>query len=1217
MEEKQSSKGRKKNALVAAAAVALVAVIAIIAVVALKNNGKYANAPEEAGYYVVFDDFIMVSPNEWSEKGYSSWDDYSPTALMSRDRGGATYTDSSEYVTAEGRREFNALSEDFVWEFLVQSDATLDGSSIDMRSGDVTAISFYQNGSTLELVTAEGNIAVGALDQERFITLKLEISPANGTYSLMADGVLVAENAAFLNACTSLDQIYVKTSETGTGALTLGTIRIYTGYYLNEKFLNADSYVPQDWTVTGDVSTMWMQGTQGPDYYHAVLADGASLSKDVTYEQDGFWLEYQLLLPTEGAASEVAMILEDEKGKTFTVATKDGQFGYYDGDSFVALYDCLDNMWYHVMVKDTDEGGVLYLNHKEKAAGIKLPFKKFTKITFKTEGGIAWLDDILLKDWIPYPEDYVPEPQAAVKEEGAPLVGLQSCNLWVEGTHFGWDWISNWPDRTPVLGFYDETSAETADWELLYKVEHGIDFELFCWYRSQSGQDAPIKANRNGTALHEGYFNAKYSDMMKFAITWECNGGPVSGSEDFRENVVPYWIEQYFKDDRYLVIDNKPVVGMYAVSKLMSYFGNTAEGVKAELDYLRQACMDAGFDGCYIIMSNSSSNDIANVEAAGFDGQYAYSWGMSSSNIAYQENALVSFDANADAAGGQAGIIPVASMGRTDEAWERSMGSGGYCTIEDYTELLRWIKEDFMPALDQDTLGSKMVLLDNWNEYGEGHFMMPSEGLYGFGYLDAVAEVFGGAAEHEDVVPTENQRARINHMYVQDRVVEKVEISEVNDEDLDVRQGFYFDTAGDLEDWKIGVWKGENLDVEKLEAKGGAMVGNTHLGDATYADPAIESPALSLTAAEIVQIRVRMKSSAMVSNSELYFITDADTGFAQTRCLQSSYTQADAEEDGYTTVIFETDTNANWKGTITQVRLDPIVVAGSFEIDSVEFLCRKGTGDASVYVNGSKVYNAIPIIYTKNMVLYPLEELDLIAENTWAEKFDGSGVDIMIAGKNVFGFTYDEKEIVINGEYKKIAQGATVIDGNIYVPIAPMFMNANYDVIWTSKDKKLDLIKKRDVEGETLITGFYFNGDNEGWVRGGALNQMEWADGHLYVTAGDENVRIWTSESKFIGAPAADVSHVRICLKTDVAGSKNIRAVLMTTDGDITSTPVAYEEGEDGYATVTIPVTSFEGYNTASTIKRMGFYLFEGNVGSHASVDYVELLMITDPAAAE
>ena len=1215
MEEKKTSVGSSKNALIAAAAVAIVAVIAIIAIVVIKNN-KYANAPDEAGYYVVFDDFIMVSPNAWSENGYSSWDNYSPTALVTRQRDGATYVDNSEYVTAEARREFNALSEDFVWEFMVQSDATLDGSSIDMRSGEVTAISFYQNGSALELVTADGNISLGALDQGRFIALKLEISPEKGTYNVMADGVLAAENVAFLNPCTSLDQIYVKTSETGTGAVTLGTIRIYTGYYVNEKFLNADTYIPEDWMVTGDVSTMWMQGTQGPDYYHAVLADGAEMTKDVTYEQEGFWLEYQLLLPTEGAASEFSMILEDEKGKTFVVATKDGQFGYYDGDNFVALYDCLDNMWYHVMVKDTDEGGMLYLNHKEKAEGIKLPIKKFTKITFKSQGGSAWLDDILLKDWIPYPEDYVPEPQAAVKEENAPLVGLQSCNLWVEGTHFGWDWISNWPDRTPVLGLYDETSAETADWELLYKVEHGIDFELFCWYRSQSGQDAPIKANRNGTALHEGYFNAKYSDMMKFAITWECNGGPVSGSEDFRENVVPYWIEQYFKDDRYLVIDNKPVVGMYSVSKLMGYFGNTAEGVKAELDYLRQACVDAGFDGCYIIMSNSASSEIANVEAAGFDGQYAYSWGLSSENISYQKSSLEAFDAAAKEAGGKAGVIPVASMGRSDEAWERSMGSGGYCTIEDFTELLRWMKEDYMPTLDQDTLGSKMVLLDNWNEYGEGHFIMPSEGLYGFGYLDAVAEVFGGAKEHEDVIPTENQRERINHMYVQDRVVEKVEISTVSDEDLEVRQGFYYETAGDLEGWKIGVWKGENLDVEKLEAKGGAMVGNTHLGDANYADPAIESPALSLTAGEIVQIRVRMKSSAEVTNSELYFMKDDDTSFAQKQCLQSSYKLADAEEDGYTTVIFETSSNDNWKGTITQVRLDPIVVAGSFEIDSVEFLCRKGTGDASVYLGGTKIYNATPIIFTKNMVLYPLKELDIIADNTWAERFDGSGVDIMLNEKAVFGFTYDEKEIVINGQKQKIAQGATVIDGEIYVPIAPMFMNANYDVIWTSKDKKLDLIKKRDVEGEELIAGFYYNSDNEGWVRGGALNAMQWSEGHLYVTAGDENIRVWTSETKMVGVPAADVTHVRICLKTDVAGPKDLTAVIKTSAGDVTKV-VTYEEGEDGYATVTIPVADFEGYDTASTINRLGFYLFKGNVGSHASIDYVELLKIDPNVATE
>jgi len=46
-----------------------------------------------------------------------------------------------------------------------------------------------------------------------------------------------------------------------------------------------------------------------------------------------------------------------------------------------------------------------------------------------------------------------------------------------------------------------------------------------------------------------------------------------------------------------------------------------------------------------------------------------------------------------------------------------------------------------------------MLLLDNWNEWGEGHYLAPYR-EYGFGYLDAVRSVFApDAGPHEDLVP--------------------------------------------------------------------------------------------------------------------------------------------------------------------------------------------------------------------------------------------------------------------------------------------------------------------------------------------------------------------------------------------------------------------------------------------------------------------------------
>jgi len=54
------------------------------------------------------------------------------------------------------------------------------------------------------------------------------------------------------------------------------------------------------------------------------------------------------------------------------------------------------------------------------------------------------------------------------------------------------------------------------------------------------------------------------------------------------------------------------------------------------------------------------------------------------------------------------------------------------------------------PAAD---LAGRMILIDNWNEYGEGHYVFPTQ-QYRFGYLDAIREVFApNAVAHTDVVP--------------------------------------------------------------------------------------------------------------------------------------------------------------------------------------------------------------------------------------------------------------------------------------------------------------------------------------------------------------------------------------------------------------------------------------------------------------------------------
>lgn len=110
-------------------------------------------------------------------------------------------------------------------------------------------------------------------------------------------------------------------------------------------------------------------------------------------------------------------------------------------------------------------------------------------------------------------------------------------------------------------------------------------------------------------ALHDGYFMARYSDRMKFAIMWEnANATHPGSSDNFRNVIVPYWVEYYLTDPRYMTIDNKPVITVFSIGDLLKDFGS-AEGVKAEFDYLRDVCRGLGYDGAIIMVQAATTND--------------------------------------------------------------------------------------------------------------------------------------------------------------------------------------------------------------------------------------------------------------------------------------------------------------------------------------------------------------------------------------------------------------------------------------------------------------------------------------------------------------------------------------------------------------------------------------------------------------------------------
>lgn len=341
----------------------------------------------------------------------------------------------------------------------------------------------------------------------------------------------------------------------------------------------------------------------------------------------------------------------------------------------------------------------------------------------------------------------IPDP-APVKT--SILVGAHNCPLWEADRPQMWANILKHPERTPALGFYAQENPEVADWETTWAVEHGVSFFVYCWYRA--GQGGAVKT-RFGSAIHDALFKSRFVNKMKFTIMWENQARGTAGVADERDlmaNLLPYWIENYFKHPSYLKLDNKPVLFIYRPEFLVKDLGSV-ENVAKAFGRMRQACKEAGFAGLYLLgeYRGLDPKRFTLLKQLGLDCTFAYCWPIPNNPTPQQAiQVQMEFIRRTQ----ELAILPqVVTVSQAWSGW-RDEGSIWKIPPRDFETLLRQAK-DFVATLPLGELGHRMLLLDNWNEWGEGHYIAPYR-EYGFGYLDAVRKVFSDAPEpHVDLIP--------------------------------------------------------------------------------------------------------------------------------------------------------------------------------------------------------------------------------------------------------------------------------------------------------------------------------------------------------------------------------------------------------------------------------------------------------------------------------
>lgn len=890
-----------------------------------------------------------------------------------------------------------------------------------------------------------------------------------GTYGF-ASGA--AEDVAVFKTGTT-DEAIMDTS--------ISTLKMYCNYLVNEYIVN--SVIPYDWKNEHSGS-MKVEATGG-EFVFSGETGKASLTK--SFKASSGEIEAQLIMLYPEMADGATIALTSGGTPVVSFTTKDGKM-YANGKE---LREYSEYMWYMVRINANTDKQTAEIKVSGKSVAKDIPFavKADTLdgiyISSEDNGGKKLRIDDIVVEKIPEYTNYPSEPKVPAGADDY-YIGMNVCNLWRNGYHWGWDNISPYDENKPVLGWYDEGLPEVADWEIKFMAEHGIDFQLICWYHSS---ESPMKTFYGSTpdALFKGFMNAKYSDKYgKFALLWEAaNGQKPRNLEEFKTRFVDFWVEYFFSDPRYMVVDNKLIMSIFGSGDLATYMGGD-DKVKEAFDYLRTRVKEMGYDDIIIMACEGSSNPgtLTRLHNMGIDAVHAYNWGTNGYSAEINQQNISDQQKNG------LGIIhnvPTVSTGFNNIAWAYTRQR--QLTTDNMEQVLTWIRDKALGKFEvtgkDDAWKQKLVMLSTWNEYGEGTYMMPA-GLNGFGYLDTVRKVFTKGTAHTDERPDNLQQARLEHLYPLNRELIRPEGYYESPELTKVVFEEKFASNGQA------LWGNANCEVQ---AEGDILVGT-----ATNTDPLLGSkmPNGAFSASDVKQVKVWV-DGPVGDSVEIYFQTEADPTWTAKKGTSARITK-----EGMNPVLIKLDTVATWTGTITAFRVDPITSKNSFRIEKIQFLGEDI--NEKLCINGREPSFTMSTVNVENDMLIPFFPdtgigYSLGTAYTWDKV--NKKLTLVKNNKTVV-FTMGSDRVTVNGEPQKLGFEVYLEDGIPMIPIHFLVKTFGFTTKTYQKDgmNYFDVItldeKTYNELNNRVENQWEFNipGDSEGWTIASATATV--TEGNFY-----------------------------------------------------------------------------------------------------------------------
>jgi hypothetical protein len=312
-------------------------------------------------------------------------------------------------------------------------------------------------------------------------------------------------------------------------------------------------------------------------------------------------------------------------------------------------------------------------------------------------------------------------------------------------TNFHFQGMPNGPyqDREPLSGWQDNNNC-AVEQQLALAHGFGIDFFVFDWYFNTAVTDPGEDLNSALKITHA----LPNRHGMQYAILY-VNSPPFIVSPADWAGAINEWMG-YMTDPAYIQVNGKPLFHIIDIGQMRQAFGSSM-AVSTALNQLRAAAQAHGFAGVYIVggfgVPDGSSGqdglfpDLSMAFVDGYDAVSMYGYPFAPPAI----NGMLPFSSlsgagewiwSQGALKSPLPFIPVSMTGWDPRPWdEREPNTNDLMWFSRspqevttfVSDAITWAESN--PQLRAEpSPGPPIVLMEAWNELGEGSFLTPTVG---------------------------------------------------------------------------------------------------------------------------------------------------------------------------------------------------------------------------------------------------------------------------------------------------------------------------------------------------------------------------------------------------------------------------------------------------------------------------------------------------------